>query len=95
MPLARVQAKLLRYAVYLGSGAWRGDYPVFPKLAVVLEGPGEEERLAALAGLAARIRAGARGLEVLLAAGADLAREGPLGPVWTWAGEEGRRGFLL
>ena len=94
MPVARVQAKLLRYSTYWRSEWWRRDYPVFPKLAVVLGGRAHRDRLRRLLGLASLVRGATSGIEVLLAASDDVDAEGPLAPVWHWAGEEGARGFL-
>jgi len=94
MPIARVQAKFLRYCTYLRSDLWRRDYPIFPKLALVLAGPAQRPRLQRLLGLAGLVRASVPGFEVQAATADDLGRSGPLGSVWHWAGEEGIRGFL-
>jgi len=94
MPLPRVQEKLLRYSSLRHSDAWRRDYLAFPKVAVVLDGHYQAQRLGRLLQAASVIKAGTPRLEVLLACADDVAREGPLAPVWNWAGEEGRRGFL-
>ena len=94
MPVATVQTKFLRYAQYLASGAWRQEYLVFPKLAVVLSGRAQRDRLRRLLRLAALVRGDAADLEIQLAAGDDVATEGPLSPVWQWAGGGEVRGFL-
>jgi hypothetical protein len=94
MPVARVQAKFLRYSTYWRSEHWRREYPVFPKLALVLAGPAQSERLRRLLGLADLVRGSVPALEILVATWDDVARTSPLGEVWHWAGEEGVSGFL-
>ena len=94
MPLPRVQEKLLRYAALRRTDGWRRDYLAFPKVAVILGGRYQAQRLGRLLRAASVIKAGTPRLEVLLACADDVDREGPLASVWGWAGEEGRRGFL-
>jgi Replication-relaxation len=94
MPIARVQAKFLRYSTYWRSEHWRREYPVFPKVALVLAGPAQRERLRGLLGLAALVRESVPALEILVGTADDVPTGDPLANVWHWAGEEDIRGFL-
>jgi len=95
MPVPRVQEKFLRYASYRRSDTWRRHYIAFPKVAVVLAGPYQRERLGHLLRAATRILSGiATPPAVLLTAADDVTEAGPLARIWHLPGEEGRRGLL-
>lgn len=95
MPVARLAAKLSRYAAYRAMTsrtrnggtvpAWRSRYPVFPRLLIVLDGAGEETLERRMADLAAYTAADLSLRGTRLAAGvttlASLAAHGPFAPV--------------
>jgi hypothetical protein len=95
MPIPRVQEKFLRYASYRRSDHWRGHYLAFPKVAVVLDGPYQRERLRHLLRAASRILSGLASPPVIvLASAADVAAEGPLAPIWHHPERGEPRGLL-
>jgi len=95
MPVPRVQEKFLRYASYRRTDYWRGHYLAFPKVAVVLAGPYQRERLEHLLRAASRILSGiAAPPVVLLAAAEDVATRGPLAPIWHHPEQGEQRGLL-
>ncbi len=86
MALDRVGVKCGRYRVLHDSETWRGTYPIFPKVATVLGGRNQENRLRYLLDQASRVTGyESRGPKFLFAKEKDLKEHGPLSRVWWWS----------
>ncbi|MGH3010105.1 MAG: replication-relaxation family protein [Gaiellaceae bacterium] len=85
--LARLAAKIDRYQDYARSGAWQERYPVFPKLLLTTT---SERRLETLL---ARVEPPSE-FVLLCANSAELAKHGPLAPIWKQPGAPAPRPLL-
>ena len=94
MPSMAVEEKYGRYVTLWRSGTWKRNYTAFPKVATVVGGRRQTERLARLLAVAEAARGRDGEPDLLFATAEDVEQEGPLGTVWRWAGDERHASFL-
>ncbi len=94
MPAMAVEEKYLRYVSLFRSGGWRRDYLRIPKVATVVGGRNQSERLDRLVCAATLARGRDGEPDLLFATADDVAGSGPLTDIWQWAGSEKRKAFL-
>ena len=94
MPSMAVEEKYGRYVALWRSAAWKRQYTAFPKVATVVGGRRQNERLARLLAVAELARGRDGEPDLLFATADDVWRNGPLASIWRWTGDERPSSFL-